>query len=126
MPMFHAAIWIDHETAKIFEFDAENVQPHKVRAHHHHTGQHRSEVRTQHEFFGAVCDALEGVTEVLALGPRTGLADFEHYATKHRPQTAKHIVGWEHADHPTDNQIVAHARAWFLRHDRMAGVPTPT
>ncbi|MCE2916059.1 MAG: hypothetical protein LW768_10995 [Rubrivivax sp.] len=126
MPMFHAVIWLDHETARIFGFDAENVDARKVRAHHHPTGQHGSEVRTQHEYFAAVCEALEGPTEVLALGPRTGLADFEHYAKKHRPQTARRIVGWEHADHPTDNQIVAQARDWFVRYDRMNGVPTPT
>jgi hypothetical protein len=29
-------------------------------------------------------------------------------------------------DQPTEPQLVALARRWFLRHDRMTGVPTPT
>jgi hypothetical protein len=28
-------------------------------------------------------------------------------------------------DHPSDKQLVALARQFFLKHDRMAGVPTP-
>jgi len=29
-------------------------------------------------------------------------------------------------DHPSDRQLVALARQYFLRHDRMAGTPVPT
>ena len=32
-------------------------------------------MRTSHEFFGEVCDALEGISEILATGPKLGLAD---------------------------------------------------
>jgi hypothetical protein len=54
------------------------------------------------------------------------VADFERYAHKHRPALAKHLVGRELVDHPTEPQLVALARQWFLKHDRMTGVPTPT
>lgn len=126
MSLSRAIVWTDHHNAQILKFDAEQVLPSHVKAHSHPTGQHGSAVRTEHEFFGHVCDALAGVSEVLAVGPKTSLADFEHYATKHRPQTARCIVGYEVVDHPTENQLVAHARQWFLQRDRMTGVPTPT
>lgn len=126
MTLFHAVVWIDHQSAQVLQFDAEHVQVGKVKAHTHHTPQRGSEVRTQHEFFGDVCDALEGITEVLAVGPKTGLADFERYTRKHRPQTAVRVVAYEVVDHPTLNQLVAMARQWFLKYDRSAGVPTPT
>jgi hypothetical protein len=29
-------------------------------------------------------------------------------------------------DHPSENQLVALARQYFLKYDRMSGVPTPT
>jgi hypothetical protein len=29
-------------------------------------------------------------------------------------------------DHPSDRQLVALARQYFLRHDRMTGTPVPT
>jgi stalled ribosome rescue protein Dom34 len=126
MTMFHAVVWIDHQTAQILQFDAEHVQAQKIKAHSHHTAKHASGVRTQHEFFGQVCDALEGISELLIVGPKTGITDFEHYAKKHRAQTAAHIVGTEVTDHPSEGQLVAMARKYFLKYDRMAGTPTPS
>lgn len=126
MTMFHAVVWIDHQSAQILQFDAEHVQAQKVKAHSHHTAQHGSTVRTEHEFFGTVCDALDGITEVLVVGPKTGIADFEHYLKKHRAAVAAQVVGFEVVDHPSENQLVALARKFFLKHDRMSGVPTPS
>lgn len=126
MPLFHAVVWVDHQSAQILQFDADHVQASKVKTHSHPTPQHGSEVRTQHEFFGEVCDALDGIPEVLAVGPRTGLADFEHYARKHRAETAARVVAFEVVDHPSEKQLVALARKQFLKIDRMAGRPVPT
>jgi len=126
MTMFHAVVWIDHMTAQVLQFDAEHVQAQKVKAHSHHTAYHGSTVRTEHEFFGQVCDALAGIAEVLVVGPKTGIADFQHYVQKHRAALAKQIVAYEVVDHPSENQLVAMARKYFLKYDRMNGVPTPT
>ena len=43
-------------------------------------------LRTEHEFFGHVCDALAGIQEVLVVVPRTAQSDFRHYVEKHRPR----------------------------------------
>lgn len=118
----HAVVWTDHQAAQVLQFDAEHVQAKKVRSHEHYTRQHSSGVRTEHEFFGEVCNALEGVTEVLVTGSHTAIADFRHYATKHRPHTAARIVGYEVVDHPSENQLVAAARKYFLKYDKM-GTP---
>ena len=98
----------------------------KIKAHTHHTRQHGSEVRTEHEFYGHAADALVGVQEVLVVGSGTGHTAFTSYCEKHRPEIARHIVGSEVVDHPSDAQLVALARKYFLRHDRMAGTPTPS
>ncbi|MEO8144282.1 MAG: hypothetical protein ABI654_08720, partial [Betaproteobacteria bacterium] len=66
-------------------------------------------------------DSLAGVTEVLVTGSHTAQADFRHYVEKHRPAVAKQIVGWETVDHPTEAQLVAFARQYFLKYDRTAG-----
>ena len=123
MSLFHAVVWTDHKTAQVLQFDAEHVLAQKVRTHTHHTAQHGSTVRSEHEFFGEVCDSLDGVAEILVTGSHTATADFRHYAEKHRPQTAKRIVGYEVVDHPSENQLVAFARKYFLKHDRMQGLP---
>jgi stalled ribosome rescue protein Dom34 len=125
MTTFHAVVRIDHQTAEILQFDAEHVQAQKVKAHTHHTAYHGSTVRTEHEFFGQVCDALAGIPEVLVTGSHQAMADFRHYVDKHRPALAPHIVGWETVDRPTQAQLVALARQYFLKYDRMSGTPTP-
>jgi inhibitor of KinA sporulation pathway (predicted exonuclease) len=126
MTTYHAVVRVDHHQAEILQFDAEHVEAGRVKAHSHATAQHGSEVRSVHEFFAHVCDALAGIPEVLVTGSKTGLADFRHYVEKHRPALAPQIAGWEAVDHPTDKQLVALARQYFLKHDRMSGVPTPT
>lgn len=126
MSTFHAVVRIDHQSAEILQFDTAHVQAQKIKAHSHHTAQHGSAVRTQHEFFGAVCDALAGIPELLVAGSHTAQADFRHYVGKHRPALLPHILAWETVDHPTKPQLLALARAVFLKIDRMQGVPTPT
>ena len=120
----HAVVWTDHQAAQVLQFDAEHSKATKVRSHNHYTRQHASTVRTEHEFFGAVCDALDTISEVLVTGSHTAIADFRHYAEKHRPHTAARIVGYEVVDHPTENQLVAAARKFFLRYDKMAAPPS--
>jgi stalled ribosome rescue protein Dom34 len=121
--MFHAVVWIDHHSAQILQFDAGQVLAQKVRSHTHYTKQHGSVVRSEHEFFGEVCDVIEAISQVLVTGPRKGIDDFRHYVEKHRPHTVKHIVDYQVADHPSDNQLVALAREFFDKREVMAGVP---
>jgi stalled ribosome rescue protein Dom34 len=126
MTTFHAVVWIDHQNAQILQFDPEHVQASKIKVHSHQTRQHGSDVRSEHEYFGAVCDALVGIHEVLVTGSHQAQADLRHYVEKHRAQLARQIVGYETVDHPSENQLVALARQYFLKHDRMSGMPTPS
>lgn len=127
MPLHHAIVLIDHHKAEVLQFDAEHLQAQKLksrsqhRLHSHHTRQPGSDVRTDHEFFSEVCDALDGVGEVLVAGGHTSQADFRHYVEKHRPAVAKQIVAWETVDHPTEGQLLALAKKHFKQVDRMAG-----
>ena len=123
MSLLHAVVWTDHQSAQVLQFDAEHVVAEKVRSRSHHTHKRGSAVRTEHEFFGEVCDALEGIPEVLVTGSKTALADFRHYVDKHRPQLGAGIVGYDVVDHPTENQLVALARKYFVKADRMGGTP---
>ncbi len=124
MALFHAVVHTDHQSADVLQFDTDQVLVQKVKAHAHDTPQHHSGVRTEHEFFGTVCDALAGISEVLITGNHTALADFRHYVEKHRPRVAPHIVGYEVVDHPSQNQLVALARKFFANFNQMAGRPS--
>lgn len=118
----HAVVWIDHQAAQVLQFDAEHVEAKKIRGHKHYTRQHGSAVRTEHEFFSEVCDAMDGIAEVLIAGSRTAIADFRHYVEKHRRHSAGRIVAYEVVDHPSENQLVAAARKYFAKYDK-SGIP---
>jgi len=123
MSNLHAVLWVDHQHAQVMHLEADSTQVQKIKAHMHHTRQHGSKVRTEHEFFGEVCDALADIKEVLVTGSHKSQADFRHYVDKHRPALAPRIAGWETVDRPSEGQLAALARKFFLAHDRMAGVP---
>jgi hypothetical protein len=114
MTMLHAVVWLDHHSAQVIQFDADNAESAKIKAHGHETKQHGSAVRTEHEFFGEVCDALEGIGQVLVAGSQTAQSDFRHYVEKHRPLVAPRIAGYESVDSPTEKQVVALGRKHFL------------
>jgi stalled ribosome rescue protein Dom34 len=120
MSLFHAVAWVDHHSAQILQFDAAQVLAQQVRAHVHCTRQHGSTVRGEHEFFGEVCDAMEGITDVLVAGSHTAQADLRHYVEKHRPEMAHRIVGWETVGQISTNELVALARRYFSVHEGMA------
>ncbi|MEO6078885.1 MAG: hypothetical protein ABIQ86_03795 [Steroidobacteraceae bacterium] len=120
MSLFHAVCLVDHHSADVLQFDTNHVEIHRVHEQRRFTRQHASGVRTEHEFYGQVCDAFDGIAEVLVVGGHTGLADFRHYVDKHRPLTAKCIVGYEVVDHPTENGLVALARRHFAKYNQHA------
>jgi hypothetical protein len=121
MATSHAVIWLDHHAARVLQFDDTKFDAHKIREHVHPTARHGSEVRSQHEFFGEVCDAMEGVPEILVSGGHTPITDFAHYVGKHRPAVSARVVGYEIVDHPSDKQLVALARTFFAQRDALAG-----
>ena len=126
MTLFHAVAFVDHQSAQVLQFGSGPAQERRIHAHLHYTRKHGSGARAEQAFFGEVCDALDGVAEVLITGGHKGLADFRHYVEKHRPPTAARIVGYAVVDHPTENQLVALARKHFANYDRMVGTPLPT
>ncbi len=125
MSLFHAVVFVDHQSAQVLQFGSEHVQERKLHSHAHYTRQHASAVRSEHEFYGEVCDAMEGIAEILITSGHVGLADFRHYVTKHRPHTGERIVGYEVVDHPTETALVSLARKYFAKYDQMAGIPLP-
>jgi stalled ribosome rescue protein Dom34 len=115
MTMPHAVVWLDHHSAQVIQFDADQSESLKIKSHNHETKQHGSSVRTEHEFFAEVCDALDGIGAVLVAGSQTAQSDFRHYVEKHRPLVAPHIAGYESVDSPTEKQVVALGRKYFLK-----------
>jgi hypothetical protein len=124
---FHAVVWIDHHEARVFHFntdDAERavVHPHEPTRHIHHKAHsigsgHSPE--DQH-FFHAVVEAIGTAGAVLIGGPANAKHELFKHIQRHEPQLVARISGVETLDHPTDRELLAHARQYFRGADRMA------
>jgi len=128
----HAAVWMDHNEARIFHVTADAFDTLAVRSPNRHLHRHPiGREETTHptdakRFFGEVAHALGEVSEVLVLGPSTAKLEFLRYLhTNARALEAK-VVGIETVDHPTDGQLVAYVRRYFRAIDRMRGSPPST
>lgn len=120
MSTYHAVVWMDHSEAHVLSFDREHVQAQKIRSRSHHKHQGKSGDTT---YFPAISAALGGHHEVLLTGPGQAREEFRAWVQKHQPEAAKLIVDSVRSDHPSDAQIVALARKYFVRFDQMAGDP---
>ena len=115
MSHFHAVVWIDHSEARVFHFNAEATDRLTLKAHHSRKKQNNSEdARFLHDIAKAVSDA----GEILITGPGEAKTEFVKHIGKHDAHLLSRICGVEPADHPSDGQIVAHARRYFGALDR--------
>ena len=123
---FHVVVWIDHHEAKLFRFNAAEVSKDTFRPDrsvhqlHHKAGAigsgHAAE--NQH-YLSVVANALADAGVILVTGPANEKTELVKYLKSHSPSVADRIVGTEALDHPTDGEIVAHARNYFRHADRM-------
>jgi hypothetical protein len=116
MSHFHAIVWIDHKQAKIFHFNAQDADQLTLHAHHPKLAEKH---HTDENFFHSVAKACADSGEVLITGPARTKLDLVKHIARHDAPLLSRIVGVESADHPTDAQILAHARAYFATHDHM-------
>ena len=124
---FHAVVWIDHHEARVFHFSADDVERAVVHAeqpsrHIHHKAHsigsgHSPE--DQH-FFHEVVQAIGTAGAVLIGGPANAKHQLFQHIQRHEPQLLPRISAVEALDHPTDGELVAHARQYFRAADRMA------
>ncbi len=123
MTTFHAVVWMDHSQAHVLMFDQEHVEAQRVKARHQHTPKH-GHVGADKDFFQQIAGSLAGVTEVLLTGPAHAKNEFRDFCKHQAHAVDKAIVDVVSTDHPSDAQLVAMARQYFLKYDQKAADPT--
>jgi stalled ribosome rescue protein Dom34 len=123
---FHALVWIDHREARVFHFSPTDVEklvlrPDNPTRHIHHKANsigagHAAE---DHNFLQAVAQSIADAGAVLITGPANAKTELIKHIHAHEPRLMKVIVGVETVDHPSDGELVAHARRYFKTEDRM-------
>ncbi len=128
MPHYHAVVWLDHAEAHVMHFTSEDVE--KFSAHasdrHPHLHHKRGSVGAGHQagephYFDRIAALLAGVGEILVVGPGSAKLELVRHLDRHQPELGAKVLGVETVDHPTDAQVVAHARKYFIAKDRMLG-----
>lgn len=119
---FHAVIWIDHREARVFHFNATEMDslvlhPDKPSHHLHHKhgsigSGHSAEDQA---YYHKVAEAIAGAGAVLVTGPANAKTEFMKHLESHDPQLVAKVAGVETLDHPSAGEIVAHARKYFAR-----------
>jgi stalled ribosome rescue protein Dom34 len=123
---YHAIVWIDHREAKVFHFSPTEVDKlvlhpdHPTRHIHHKANTVGSgHASANHEFLHAVAQSIADAGAVLIAGPANTKNELVAHIEQHDPKLRKLIAAVETVDHPSDGQLVAHARKYFKTEDRM-------
>jgi len=126
MSLYHAIVWLDHAEAHVMHISPDDVEKSLVQPSKPHHKLH-SRVGTlgsgrspeEQGYYHAVAEALKGAQEILVVGPAQAKLQLIKHIHSHDPAMVDKIVGVETVDHPTDGQLVAYARKYFVAKDRM-------
>lgn len=123
---YHVVVWIDHREAKVFQFNATDVDHTTVHSSHPHQHIHHKanagdsgHAPVDKEFFKRVAEAIAQAGAILITGPANAKIELVAYIKATQPHLAARISGVETLDHPSDGALVALARTFFKADDRM-------
>ena len=116
----HTIVWIDHREAKLFNFGLDDVEKLVIHPDHpsHHIHHKANTIGSGHDktseaYLHEVVKALGDAQAILITGPAGAKTELVAHIQKHDPAVAKKISGVETVDHPSDGQLVAHAKKYF-------------
>ena len=128
MSHHHAVVWLDHSEAHVMHISPDDVEksvvhPSKPHAHLHAKRGHVGGGREPEDksYYHAIVAALSGAQEILVVGPAQAKLQLIKHIHAHDHDLADKVVGVETVDHPSDAQLVAYARKYFVAKDRMLG-----
>jgi stalled ribosome rescue protein Dom34 len=126
MSHYHAIVWLDHNEAHIMHISPDDVEKSVVSpaAPHRNLRRKRGSVSgsrqpEDQQYYHEVVEALGGASEVLIVGPGQAKLELIKHIRDHDHEVSRKVIGVETVDHPSDAQLVAFARKYFVAKDRM-------
>lgn len=123
---YHALVWIDHRTAKVFHFNAEVNETQTVHSTHAHENLHHKanssdsgHAPVDKDFLERVAAAMKSAGAILITGPASAKIELQKHLQHFHPKVAAAVSAVEALDHPTDGELLAHGRRFFKADDRM-------
>ncbi len=123
----HVIVWLDHQKATVIDFSVDEHHLIKLvsenpRQLHRKSGSiGAGRAPDDKQFFDEVAKAVQHASEILITGPGTAKAAFMAELDKRHAAVAKHVVGVESLDHPSDAELLAFAKKYFRRVDALRG-----
>ena len=126
MSLSHAVVWIDHQEAHVIQFNANESESEIIKTKSKHTRVHQragtlagGRTDADQSYLHEVIHAVSGAGEILIVGTGSAKLELFKHAHTHDTKTSENIVGLESVDHPTDGQLLAYAKKYFIKVDRM-------
>jgi stalled ribosome rescue protein Dom34 len=116
----YTAVWIDQQQARVLHVEAETFTESIIHAPQHLPRHPQREAPVHNHpddegrFFDEVTQSLRGANQVLVVGPSQTKLHFRDYVKAHAATLSFGIAGVETIDHPTDKQLAAYVRQYFL------------
>jgi len=126
MSHYHAIVWLDHVEAHVLHVSPDDVEKSLIRPSHPSHKLH-SRVGTigdgrapeDRDYYHRIAQALKGAHEILIVGPAQAKLQLLKHIHSNDADLVNKLVGVETVDHPTDAQLVAYARKYFLVKDKL-------
>ncbi len=122
----HSVVWGDHREARVVHFSVDDVnrlvvRPDDPHVHIHHKAHAIGSCHSPEDkaFISTVVDAIGGSKAILITGPGVAKTALVKHIARYAPTMMADVVAFETVDHPADNVLLAHARAYFKAADRM-------
>ncbi|MFM9847947.1 MAG: translational machinery protein [Hyphomicrobiaceae bacterium] len=120
MTHYHAAVWIDHHEARIFDFNATDANTRAIRPENPTRQLHRKagvigsgRAPEDQDFLRRVTSAVAEAGVILIAGPASAKAELVKHMQRHAPDIYAKVAAVEATDHPTDRAFLDHARRYF-------------
>jgi stalled ribosome rescue protein Dom34 len=126
MSHYHAVVWLDHNEAHVMHISPDDIEKSVVNPATPHRNLHRKRGSVSgnrqpedQNYYHEIVEALAGAAEILIVGPGQAKLELIKHIHSHDHEVSNKVIGMETVDHPSDAQLVAFARKYFMAKDRM-------
>jgi hypothetical protein len=126
MQFSHVIVWLDHTDAHLIHFNREASDTEVIKAKPAPPNLHikagipgSGHAHENIHYLNDIAAALREALEILIVGPGNEKLVFVRHLIKHHPDLSDKVVALETVDHPSDGQLLAYARKYFIKVDHM-------
>lgn len=115
--MEKTAVWIDHSTAHIFDYNSEGAHPRSLLKNHQTTTKEGNSQEHTKAFYHEVATALNDCKSILLMGPGQAKEEFKNHCESHHKLINQEIFKVESMkDHPSVPEILEVSGKIFKDH----------